>query len=541
MFLRGLRVLVGMIALTVCAVAQQRAPIEDYIHTTWDTLTRSMLECKSVVDTKVTTAPILYLPAGMETPAAVAAMHAQCGVQIDHLPRPIGKMGDVKPSEFPKNGLLYLPNPYVVPGGRFNEMYGWDTYFILLGLVSDHRVALAKGIVENFFFEIENYGAILNANRTYFLTRSQPPFLSSMIREVYEAEPASGENDAWLAKAYEDAMRDYSLWTSPAHRAGETGLARYVDLGAGPVPEMADDSTYYPDVIRWLLAHPDAGAGYMMDAPDNPTDDQAATLAATSCDVKALKVCAAAHVDGHRLTAAYFRGDRAMRESGFDTSFRFGPFSGSTDQYAPVCLNSLLYKYETDMEHFATLLHRKQDAAMWAKRAVARKAAINRYLWNQTKSMFYDYDFVNKKASDYNYISAFYPLWAHLATPAQAAAMETQLPLFEHDGGLAMSDRASGTQWDLPFGWAPTNWLTIYGLTEYGDTTDALRLAKSFTQTIEQNYRNDGTLREKYNVVSGSANVAVSAGYKMNVIGFGWTNGAYLRLKAMLAAAPAKP
>ena len=103
--------------------------------------------------------------------------------------------------------------------------------------------------------------------------------------------------------------------------------------------------------------------------------------------------------------------------------------------------------------------------------------------------------------------------------------METQLPLFEHDGGLAMSDRASGTQWDMPFGWAPTNWLAIDGLAQYGDTTDAQRIARSFTQTIEQNYTSDGTLREKYNVVSGSANIAVAAGYKQNVIGFGWTNG----------------
>ena len=169
---------------------------------------------------------------------------------------------------------------------------------------------------------------------------------------------------------------------------------------------MADDSTYYPDVIRWLLAHPDAAPSYLIEAPEHPTADQATPLATESCDIQASKVCASAYVNGHRLTAAYYRGDRAMRESGFDTSFRFGPFSGSTDQYAPVCLNSLLYKYETDMEHFATLLHRKPDAALWAKRAAARKAAINRYLWNQTKSMFYDYDYVNKKPSDYNYISA---------------------------------------------------------------------------------------------------------------------------------------
>jgi len=508
--------------------------ILSYINQGWGSLSRSMSDCKSLTDTKVATTPILYLPAGMPIPAAVAVIQTQCKIEVRNLPRKIVRMGDVRVAEIPDEGLLYLPNRYVVPGGRFNEMYGWDSYFILLGLVEDRRTDLARGMVENFFYEIENYGAILNANRTYFFTRSQPPFLSSMIREVYEHPAGKPLSKAWLAKAYGYAERDYALWTSPVHRAGDTGLARYYDIGAGPVPEMADDSDYYPDVIRWLLAHPAVHTDYLVSAPDDPTPAQAAELAETSCDIEASKVCAKAHVDGHRLSSEFYRGDRAMRESGFDPSFRFGPFSGSTQDYAPVCLNSLLYKYERDMAHFATLLGRRTEAAQWERRAAARRDAINNYLWNPAKGMFYDYDFTTRRASNYNYITAFYPLWAGLASRQQAVAVERHLSSFEHEGGLAMSDYDSGTQWDLPFGWAPTNWLAIKGLDRYGFTKDSSRLSREFSRTIRTNFEHDGTIREKYNVVSGSANVAVATGYKSNVVGFGWTNGVYLKMHALL-------
>jgi alpha,alpha-trehalase len=514
--------------------AAENAKILTYIQSGWDTLSRSMTDCKSLVDPKVTTPPVLYLPAGMETPSAVATAHQQCNVEIKQLPRKIIHIGDVRVADIPAEGLLYLPNPYVVPGGRFNEMYGWDSYFIILGLVEDKRTDLAKDMVENFFFEIENYGAILNANRTYYFTRSQPPFLSSMIREVYEHPANTHLTKAWLAKAYSYAQRDYDLWTSPIHQAGDTGLARYHDIGEGPVPEMADDSGYYPDVIRWLLAHPDVHTDYLVDAPEDPSPSEAAALAKISCDITASKVCARAHVDGHRLTAGFYSGDRAMRESGFDPSFRFGPFSGSTENYAPICLNGLLYKYERDMAHFATLLGRPAEAAVWQRRASARREAINKYLWNPTQGMFYDYDFTTQKQSTYNYITAFYPLWAQLATPQQATALEHHLSLIEREGGLAMSDTNSGTQWDLPFGWAPTSWLAIKGLAQYGFTADASRTATKFSQTILQNFLADGTIREKYNVVSGSANVAIATGYKSNVVGFGWTNGVYLQMQDLL-------
>jgi alpha,alpha-trehalase len=520
---------------TPSADAASNAKILSYIHNGWDTLSRSMADCKSLVDPKVTTVPVLYLPADLATPAPVAAMQKLCKVEIHRLPRKITRMGDVKVSEIPKEGLLYLPNRYVVPGGRFNEMYGWDSYFIILGLVHDHRSDLARGMVENFFYEIQNYGAILNANRTYFFTRSQPPFLTSMIREVYEHPDGKPLSKAWLATAYSYAQRDYALWTSPIHRAGDTGLARYEDIGEGPVPEMADDSDYYPNVIRWLLAHPAVHTNYLIDAPENPTQAQAATLAKTSCDIAASKVCAHAHVNGHRLTAAFYRSDRAMRESGFDPSFRFGPFSGSTDHYAPVCLNSLLYKYERDMAHFATLLGRTKEAAEWSRRATARRNAINQYLWSPAAGMFYDYDFTTHQRSTYNYITAFYPLWAGLASPEQAVAIDHHLSVFEHPGGIAMSDDNTGVQWDLPFGWAPPSWVAIKGLAQNGFTADASRTSSEFSRTILQNFLRDGTIREKYNVVNGSANVEVATGYTSNAVGFGWTNAVYLQMSDLLS------
>ncbi len=189
------------------------------------------------------------------------------------------------------------------------------------------------------------------------------------------------------------------------------------------------------------------------------------------------------------------------------------------------------------MAHFATLLHRPAEAAEWTRRAAARKAAINKYLWNAKTGMFYDYDFVNDRPSAYNYITAFYPLWAGLASPAQAAALRLHLPLIERSGGIAMSDFDSGTQWDLPYGWAPTTWLTVKGLSQYGFTADANRIANKFSETILDNFLHDGTIREKYNVVSGSANVEVATGYKSNVVGFGWTNGVYLQMNNLLAQA----
>lgn len=518
-----------------------------YIHAAWDSLTRSMTDCHSLVDIKVVNNPILYLPAGMKEPALVRALPEKCHVQVKWLPKPIEKLGDLDPKQMRDPGLLYLPQPYVVPGGRFNEMYGWDSFFILLGLEADHHEPLAKGMVENFLFEIENYGGVLNANRTYYLTRSQPPFLTSMVRAVYE-DPASfprtaegrAEARRWLERAYTLAQKDYSTWRRPEHLAGNTGLSRYFDYGHGPVPEMADDSTYYPDVIRWILAHPHSGGdGFLVKGSEHPDAAEAARLKRTSCDVNASVVCLRAWAGGYRLTSEFYVGDRAMRESGFDPSFRFGPFSGNTEQFAPVCLNSLLYRYERDMEHFAQLLGKPQEAQMWSRRARKRDAAIHRYLWWPREGVFADWDFVHSRPDEYAYITSLYPLWAGVATHTEARQMVAKLGTFERPGGLSMSNTDTGLQWDEPFGWAPTNWIAVAGLEASGFEDDAARIARKFDATVDRGFAHDGTIREKYNVVSANAEVHVATGYKQNVIGFGWTNAVYLKMQGIMERSPA--
>ena len=514
-------------------------PIDEYIHHAWDTLSRSMNECSSVADPKLNRVSVMYLPHDLPEPPEVRALEHTCKVEVKRLPRRIEHLGDIKPHEIAHAGLLYLPNKYVVPGGRFNEMYGWDSYFILLGLIQDGRVDTARGMVENFFFEIENYGGILNANRTYYFTRSQPPFLSSMIRAVYDAELAAGHREeaaAWIAKAYPFAVRDHALWMSDFHKAGTTGLARYYDLGEGPVEEMADDSTYYPDVIRWLLAHSDVHTDFLVDAPDNPDAAGQAKLAQTSCDPRISEVCTHAHVDGHWLSRDFYKGDRAMRESGFDPAFRYGPFSGWTHHDAPDGLNSLLYKYEADLAWMAGQLKKPEDAKRWRGLADARKAAINKYLWNAQKGMYFDYDFMAGRQSTYNYLTTFYPLWAGAADEAQAKAVEAHLNLFEHGGGTAMSDYESGVQWDLPYGWAPVTWVAVDGLAKSGDMSDAVRISRKFMTMVRENYLCDKTIREKYDVVTASTEVNVQSGYKQNVIGFGWTNAAYEKMQALVKA-----
>jgi alpha,alpha-trehalase len=549
-FLAFFAVLAATIQTADLRAQQAAAPNPDatlqYIHAAWDTLTRSVTDCNSIADIKVDSAaaanPVLYLPADLSAPSKVTALEQTCHVRVIPLPRRIEKLGDVRPEEMHTPGLLYLPNPYIVPGGRFNEMYGWDSYFILLGLEADHREALAKGIVDNFLFEVEHYGAVLNANRTYYLTRSQPPFLTSMIRAVIE-NPASfpatpaGRTQArlWLQHAYTLAEKDYTTWARPEHKAGSTGLTRYYDYGIGPVPEMADDSSYYTDVIRWLVAHPHQGGdAYLLKGSEHPDAAEAARLRLTSCDVRASVVCARAWFDGYRLSRDFYLGDRAVRESGFDTSNRFGPFSGDTHHYAPVCLNSLLYRYERDLEHLALLLGNAQDAAHWDRRSQARAAAIQRYLWRPKDGVFADFDFVHARTSSYAYITSFYPLWAGYPTRDQATKMEAKLNLFERPGGLSTSNTNTGLQWDEPFGWAPTNWIVVAGLEAFGFRADAARIAQHFDATVDAGFAADNTIREKYNVVAGNSNVQVSAGYTTNEIGFGWTNSIYLKMRAII-------
>jgi alpha,alpha-trehalase len=525
---------IGVLAQEPKALGTGLAPIRQYIANGWDTLTRSMTDCASVVDPKMKVHPVLYLPAGFPVPPAVEKIHADCNVEIQHLPKPIKQLGEIDTSAIHPHGLLYLENKYVVPGGRFNEMYGWDSYFIILGLVRDGRIDLARGMVENFFFEIENYGALLNANRTYYLTRSQPPFLSSMVLAVYEAEKQAGHADiAWLTKAYPFLLKDYSMWTRDPQLAGSTDLARYFDFGEGPPAEgLQDEGGYYRDVVTYLMLHPEQADHYLVEQKQGQTaEGEGASYSIKACDVVTTMTrpeCGTEHVV--RLSADYYKGDRSMRESGFDISFRFGAYGSATHHFAPVCLNSLLYKTEKDMDQISVLIGKGAEAKVWRTRAATRQSRMQQYLWDAGQGFFFDYDFTNSKKSTYRYLTTYYPLWAGLATPEQAAAVAKNLAVFEQPGGLAMSPETSGVQWDYPYGWAPVQLLAIQGLRRYGYNAEADRLSHKFLSTVIENFQRDGTIREKYNVVTRSSESQVAAGYQTNVIGFGWTNGVFLEL-----------
>ncbi|MGH9351032.1 MAG: trehalase family glycosidase [Terriglobia bacterium] len=542
------------------ALANPQSPsgILSYISSAWTTLTRSMSECKMLADPKDPANAVLYFPADYPAPPALKQSLAGCPVRLEHLPSVIHRLGEINEHEINPHGLLYLPHPYVVPGGMFNEMYGWDSYFILRGLLQAGKIDLSRGIVENFFFEIDHYGAILNANRGYTLSRSQPPFLTAMVRAVYDAEKTRGQDDrAWLRLGYPYGAREYDFWTHAPNIAGPTGLSRYKALGSGPAPELgAPSDDYYRGVVTYFLTHPQEAAPYL--ARSGPAKSTMRTGPTTStgglpsqlgslfpllvCNPVAagqnpLKPEACGAAGGAGLSAAFYEGDRSLRESGFDITFKFGPFGAGTPDYAPVGLNSLLYNEAQNLAWMSAELGREDQAAAWRKRASERRAAMNRYLWNPRRGLYFDYNFKTGKQSGYVYATTFYPLWIGAASPAQAAAVEKNLKLLEEPGGIVMSRKQTGAQWDYPYGWAPIQLIADEGLRRYGDNADANRVSLDFLSMVAANFRRDHTIREKYNVVTRSSELTIQVGYPQNVIGFGWTNGVFTTLLSELPLA----
>jgi alpha,alpha-trehalase len=407
-------------------------------------------------------------------------------------------------------GLLYLPRPYVVPGGRFNEMYGWDSYFIQVGLLRDGETALARDVVENFLYEIEHYGQILNANRTYYLTRSQPPFLTRMVLGVYEKR---GDR-AWLARTLPAVERYYRYWTAGEHLTRATGLSRYFDRGVGPAPEVVADErdaegrTHYDRVKEFYRTHE-----------------------VSDYDVRKFYERAS-----DTLTPAFYKGDRSMRESGFDPSNRFGPFSADITSYNPVCLNSLLYVYERDAGRIMRELRRDAAARLWERRAAARRERVNRLMWDGRDGLYHDYNFERRELRRYPFATTFYPLWAGMATKEQAARVVSNLRAFERAGGLRTSTNVSGSQWDAPYGWAPLQMIAVGGLRRYGYEAEAERVSVNFLSTVLKEFVGHNTIVEKYDVEARTSSLGAGLrfGYASNEIGFGWTNAAFTELYAQL-------
>jgi alpha,alpha-trehalase len=412
--------------------------------------------------------------------------------------------------EIKEQGLLYLPHPYVVPGGRFNEMYGWDSYFIQVGLLRDGEIGLAKDMIDNFLYQVENYGKVLNANRTYYLTRSQPPFLTEMILGVYRKT----RDLNWLKSTVPAIEKYYRFWANEPHLTEQTRLSRYYDFGEGPAPEVISDErdkegrTHYDRVKQYYRLH----------------------------EIKDYDLSQYYNREKDQLTDLFYKGDRSMRESGFDPSNRFGQFNADIIHYNPVCLNSLLYKMETEAAEILSLLGRAREAASWRKKSEERRLRINGLMWDEHDGLYYDYNFVEKRVRPYPFVTTFYPLWAGIADRKQAARVVANLHLFERAGGLQTSTNVSGNQWDAPFGWAPMQLIAVKGLRRYGYAKEADRITANFLSMILKDFIEHNTIVEKYDVERRSSQLGagIKFGYETNVIGFGWTNAAFTELYAEL-------
>jgi len=487
--------------------------IRKYIKQSWRTLSRSNARlADAAID------PKLHLPADAKYPVYVSRKEEIRQVEkrlasemaASDLSRIVLRPLPDDEKEIREHGLLYLPHPYVVPGGRFNEMYGWDSYFIQVGLLLDGEIDLAKNMIDNFLYQVEHYGKVLNANRTYYLTRSQPPFLTRMILGVYRKT----RDRQWLQGTVATIENYYRFWTAEPHLTKETGLSRYYDLGDGPAPEVISDErdeqgrTHYDRVKEYYRTH----------------------------EVKDYDLSRYYDKEKDQLTPLFYKGDRTMRESGFDPSNRFGAFNIDIIHYNPVCLNSLLYLMETDAAEIMKILGRARESARWTGRAADRRLKINRLMWDEQDGLYYDYNFAEKRVRRYPFVTSFYPLWVGIADRRQAARVAANLHLFERRGGLLTSTNVSGSQWDAPFGWAPMQMIAVEGLRRYGYAKEADRVAANFLSMVLKEFIEHNGIVEKYDVERRESDVSsdIKFGYTANQIGFGWTNGAFLDMYAGL-------
>jgi alpha,alpha-trehalase len=403
---------------------------------------------------------------------------------------PNGKTDDGKPNF---RGL-----PFVVPGGRFNELYGWDSYMETLGLLVNDKVDLCESMVKHFCFCIQHYGKILNANRTYYLCRSQPPFLTDMALRVYDRIKHREGSLDFLRTAILAAIKDYyGTWMSEPRWDKRTELSRYRPGGLGVPPET--EATHFehklmPFAKKHNMEYEEFIEAYNDEKVSEPDLDE------------------------------YFKHDRSVRESGHDTTNRL---DGKGANLATVDLNSLLYKIEVDIarvirnffgdklaipdEWRAKGQVSVETSSIWDRRAKKRRKTMNELMWNDEKGMFFDYDTEEHKQTDFESATTFWAMWAGAATPKQAEIMvEKALPRFEVHGGLASSTEASrgpvsitrpNRQWDYPYGWAPQQILAWTGLLRYGFEEDAQRLAYRWIYMMTRAFVDfNGVVVEKYNV-----------------------------------------
>ncbi|KAL8692543.1 MAG: hypothetical protein Q9218_002464 [Villophora microphyllina] len=524
----------------------------------WDNLTRRIdadgIE-RAAPDPKMKDSPRIYIPPGAAEQfhyySEVARERPAMRLDVQWLPQ--GKMT----AEFIKGinhkpGILALDMeatqlkaqsitkqlqgfPFVVPGGCFNELYNWDSCFCALGMLDTH-LHVVKGIVRNFIFEIKHYGKVLNANRSYYLGRAQPPLLTWLALKVFERTKHEADALEILQSAILAARKEYhEWWTSTPRLDNESALSRYHPIGQGSPPECR------PIVFAHVFAP--YAEKYGMTLKEVYDAYNAGTI--TEPDLN-----------------TFFDHDRAVRESGHDTSNRV---EGVCADLATVDLNCLLFQIENDIalvieKHCGdrlvipdgfTIMGEKVDTVEsshpWRERQSKRKASIDRHLWNEEKGMYFDYNTVTKQQSTAESATCLWPLWCGVANDEQAARLvKNGVPRLECVGGLSStSAKTRGTvsatnpqkQWDYPYGWAPHQILAWDGLKRYGYHDEAGRLLYRWLHMMTRTFKDwNGTVCEKYDVTQLERSHQVDAEYGNQgrdfkyapQEGFGWTNASYI-------------
>lgn len=398
-----------------------------------------------------------------------------------------------RPQQHPPNAsILPLPSEYVVPGGRFAELYYWDSYFTMLGLAESGRYGLLLSMANNFAYLIDTYGHVPNGNRTYYLSRSQPPVFALVV-ELFE--------DKGVCQAIEylpHLRKEYDFWMAGAEELCRGDTCRHcVCLDDGTILNR-----YWDD----------------RDSPREESYREDVLTARRS------------QRPAHRV----YRELRAGAASGWDFSSRWCDGTElstiRTTSILPVDLNCFLYKLERQICLLSRTAGQHKQAERFRQRAHARKQAIERFLWSKRAGAYLDYDWERAEPREALNSATVTPLFIGLANHEQAQrtthAMRERLLC---QGGLGTSEMLSGQQWDQPNGWAPLQWMAIRGMRNYGIRADDV--ACRWLRTVSALYKKESKLVEKYVITHDGEDAEGGGGGEYPLQdGFGWTNGVTRRL-----------
>lgn len=442
-----------------------------------------------------------FVHANFELPQAVAAdfktdPNQTVEQHINQLWDVLTRKPDATTDHAAVSSLIPLPNPYVVPGGRFREVYYWDSYFTMLGLQASGRWDLIEGMVNNFAYLINTRGFIPNGNRSYYEGRSQPPFFALMV-DLLAQHKGNAVYETYLPAL----VKEYEFWMSGA-------------------PQLTADSPSHRRVVRMA-------DGSIL---NRYWDDIAAPRPESFKEDYELAAEAGAN------KANMYRHVRAAAESGWDFSSRW--FTNADDMKTicttdilPVDLNALLFNLEKTLAHIYKTTDNSAEAEKYSRLALLRQQALMNYFWNEKTAFFHDYNIAQQQQAPVLSLAAVFPLYFQMVEQNVADKVAQKLEQnFMQAGGLTTTLAHTGQQWDAPNGWAPLQWVAIQGLRHYHHNTSAEEIKKRWVALNRTVYQRTGKLVEKYNVYDTSL-LGGGGEYELQD-GFGWTNGVLLALLA---------